>query len=174
MVVVEEEEEEEEEEHNGMEVSSGSGAVFPPPPALAAAAAAATPPVKSEANANGGDGSATIGRGAPEVIEIDDSDEEREERGGQVKQEQAPLQQPKAEQGGGGGGGGGDNGLWLAVMDLVMELGDEDVLTKEERKDLRTRISRKEPLILDAYLQANECTNLFTKGQTFRKIALGT
>ena len=81
----------------------------------------------------------------------------------------------KQEGGGEGGGGEGEEegDLVLDMLDMLEELKDEDIITKKEAKELRSRAVKKETLVVEAFLKAQACTSLFIGGQMFRKIALG-
>jgi len=141
--------------------------------------------------------------GCKEMIRIDDSNEEEEveEKDG-VKDERKKRESvkgsdnviAKCDKGGGGrrgevgggktvkhegvgegegGEGGEDSDLVLDMLDMLEELKDEDIISKKEAKDLRSRAVKKETLMVEAFWKAQACSSLFTGGQIFRKIALG-
>ena len=115
-------------------------------------------------------------RGSESVQGVGNSHAKNGQKGGGVRGGEAGGGTTVKQEGGGEGGGREgeeESDLVLDMLDMLEELKDEDIITKKEAKELRSRAVRKETLVVEAFLKAQACTSLFTGGQMFRKIALG-
>lgn len=63
--------------------------------------------------------------------------------------------------------------LVVDLLDMLDELKDEDIITKQEARGLRARAVNRDALVVEAFYKARECNTAYTGGQVFRKIALG-